>query len=133
MTTTTSVHAAIGAALTGAGVAWVYGPAADLPEAADGLVAQAAVVYPNARLNVTSRMSGASSRGEDTTVIHCVGATVRDALAVGDKVHGALNGLVLSEKGSPLRQTASVRPETEPDADPVRVSLAVEYATTTKD
>jgi hypothetical protein len=132
VTTTTSVHASIGAALTGAGVAWVYGPAEELPTAADGLIAQAAVVYPNARLNVTSRMSGASSRGEDSTVIHCVGATARDALAVGDKVHAALNGLVLSDKGSPLRQTASLRPEAEPNADPVRVALAVEYSTTTK-
>ena len=132
MTTTTSIHATIKAALVSAGVNAVDGPAEDLPAGVDGMVSQAAVLWPDARLHRTSRMSGASSGGGDGLVITCVGATNNDALAVADKVHAALDGLVLSAKGSPLRQTAVTRPVPEPNADPVRVSLAVEYTTITK-
>ncbi len=132
MTTTTSVHAAIGAALTAAGVAWVYGPADDLPTGADGLLAQAAVLWPAPRLNDYSRMIGQRSGGTDRVLIHCVGATARDALAVADKVEAAIGGLVLSAKGGTLRQVLSLAPEPEPNADPVRVSMAVEYTTITK-
>jgi hypothetical protein len=132
MTTTTSIQALIKAAITSAGVNAVDGPATDLPADYDGLVAQAAVLWPDARLNRSARMSGGSSSGEDGTVVICVGATANDALAVADKVHGALDGLVLSAKGSPLRQTARTRVAPEPNADPVRVSCAVEYSTITK-
>lgn len=133
MTTTTSVHALIKSALAAAGVSAVDGPAVDLPADDDGLVAQAAVLWPDARLNRSTRMSGGSSGGEDGLVVICVGATSFDALAVADKVHGALDGLVLSAKGSPMRQTARTRVAPEPNADPVRVSCAVEYTTITKD
>jgi hypothetical protein len=132
MTTTTSVHAAIMAALTGAGVAAVYGPADDLPVAVDGLLAQAAVLWPAPRLNTYTRMVGTRSGGADRIVITCVGATARDALAVADKVEAAIGGMVLSAKGGTLRQTAATSPVPEPNADPVRVSLAVEYSTITK-
>lgn len=132
MTTTTSILALIEAALIAGGVAAVDGPAKNLPTNADGRVGQFAVLWPDARLNRTTRMSGASSGGEDGVVVICGGATVRDALAVADKVHAALDGLVLSPKGSPLRQTARTRAAPEPNADPVRVSCAVEYSTITK-
>lgn len=132
MSTTTALHAAIVTALTDAGVHAVYGPADDLPTAADGLVAQAAVLWPRARFNGGLRACGDDSRGEDVLTITCVGATVRDALAVADKVHSAIGGLRLSSKGSPLSQTIATSPTPEPNADPVRVSLAVEYSTITK-
>ena len=60
MATATSVHAAILAALSGAGLYAVEGPADELPAGADGLVAQACVVYPH-RLSYYARMSGGSS------------------------------------------------------------------------
>ena len=132
MPSTTSVHAAILAALTGAGVHAVAHPALDLPRASDGRVAPAAVVLPNARLNGYTRVSGGRSGGLDRVLVYCVGPTAFDALAVADKVDAALGGLVLSDKGGPLAQTATTTPATEPNADPVRVSLAVEYTATTK-
>jgi hypothetical protein len=132
VTTTTSVHALIKAALTAAGVTAVDGPAVDLPAGVDGLVAQAAVLWPAPRLNSYTRMTGTRSGGADRIVITCVGATNNDALAVADKVEAAIGGLVLSAKGGTLRQTAATQPVPEPNADPVRVSLAVEYSTITK-
>lgn len=134
MTTTTSVHATIRAALVAAGVHAVDGPATELPLDDDGLIAQAAVLWPGARLNQYTRATGTRSGGVDSLVAICVGATTRDALAVADRVEAAIGGLVTSPKGSPLRQTAtSGRPVPEPNADPVRVSLGVEYTTVTKD
>jgi hypothetical protein len=132
MTTTTSVHALIRAALVAAGVNAVDGPATDLPADADGLVAQAAVLWPVPRLNAYTRANGESSGGTDRVVITCVGATVRDALAVADKVEAAIGGMRLSAKGGTLRQAVATSPVPEPNADPVRVSLAVEYTTITK-
>jgi hypothetical protein len=132
VTTTTSVHALIKAALTAAGVVAVDGPAVDLPAGVDGLVAQAAVLWPAPRLNSYTRMTGTRSGGADRIVITCVGATNNDALAVADKVEAAIGGMVLSAKGGTLRQTAATQPVPEPNADPVRVSLAVEYSTITK-
>ena len=132
MATATSVFAAIKAALTAAGLAAYDGPADDLPTAADGLVAQAAVLWPS-RLNQYSRMNGHNSGASDRVTVTCVGPTVRDALAVADKVDAALGGLMLSAKGGTLRQTAvSGAPVPEPNADPVRVSIAVEYSAITK-
>lgn len=131
MSTTTSVHALIKAALTAAGIHAADGPARDLPTV-DGLIGQAAVVWPRARFHGGVRACGDDSRGEDVVTITCVGASVRDALAVADKVHAAIGGLVLSSKGGPLVQTLATAPAAEPNADPVRVSLAVEYSTITK-
>lgn len=132
MSTTTSVHADIFDAIDAAGVHVVYGPADDLPTGADGLVAQAAVLWPAPRLNLYTRMIGTRSGGADRVVVTCVGATARDALAVADKVEAAIGGMRLSAKGGTLRQTAVTSPVPEPNADPVRVSMAVEYSTITK-
>lgn len=132
MTTTTAVHALIRAALVAAGVNAVDGPARDLPTDG-GLIAQAAVLWPSPRLHAYTRASGTSSGGTDVVTITCVGATTYDALAVADKVEAAIGGMRLSSKGGTLRQTVATKPAPEPNADPVRVSLAVEYATVTKD
>ena len=131
MTTTTSVHALIRDALTAAGVNAVDGPATDLPTDG-GLIAQAAVLWPFPGLYAYARASGTRSGRTDRVLITCVGATSRDALAVADKVEAAIGGMVTSDKGGTLRQTAATQPVPEPNADPVRVSLAVEYTTVTK-
>lgn len=132
MTTSTSVHEQIRAALEGAGVNAVDGPAANLPAGPDGRVAQAAVLWPSPGLNQYTRASGTRSGRADRVIVTCVGATVRDALAVADKVDAAIGGMVLSAKGGTLRQTVATQPAPEPNADPVRVSMAVEYVTITK-
>lgn len=132
MTTTTAVHSLIKAALVAAGVNAVDGPARDLPTDG-GLIAQAAVLWPFPGLHQYVRASGLSSGRVDKVTITCVGATVRDALAVADKVEAAIGGMQLSAKGGTLRQTAATSPAAEPNADPVRVSMAVEYAAITKD
>jgi hypothetical protein len=132
MTTTTSVHGLIKAALIADGVDAVDGPADDLPVDADGLVAQAAVLWPAPGLYHYRRMIGQRSGRDDSILILCVGATARDALAVADKVENSIGGMVLPGKGGTLRQTIATAPVPEPNADPVRVSLAVEYTTVTK-
>jgi len=132
MSTTTSVHALIKAALLDGGVAAVDGPAKNLPTKADGTIAQAAVLWPSPRLNTYTRQSGTRSGGTDRVMVTCVGATTRDALAVADKVEAAIGGLVLPGKGAPLRQTLATVPAPEPNSNPVRVSCAVEYSTITK-
>jgi hypothetical protein len=132
MVTTTSVHAQIRTALVSAGLAVYDGPADDLAAGADGRVSQAVVLWPAPGLYQYDRMIGQRSGREDRLVMTCVGATSRDALAVADKVENAIGGMVLSAKGGTLRQTIATQPVPEPNADPVRVSLAVEYTTTTK-
>ena len=52
--------------------------------------------------------------------------------ALVDKVDAALGGVRLSDKGGTLRQTVATSPGAEPNADPVRVSMAIEYAVVTK-
>lgn len=131
MTTTTGVHALIKAALIDAGLNAVDGPAADLPTDG-GLIAQAAVLWPFPRAHAYTRASGLSSGGADRLIITCVGATNRDALAVADKVEAAIGGMRTSPKGGTLRQVTATQPAPEPNADPVRVSLALEYSTVTK-
>lgn len=131
MTTTTSVHAQIRAALVAAGVHAVDGPADDLP-LVDGLVGQAAVLWPSAGLHAYTRATGTRSGRTDRVTITCVGATTFDALAVADKVEAAIGGMRLSARGGTLRQAFVTQPIPEPNADPRRVSLAVEYSTITK-
>lgn len=131
MDTTTSVHAQIRTALTNAGVYAVDGPAEDLPTSG-GVVAQAAVLWPSAGLHTYTRSTGTRSGRADRVTITCVGATSYDALAVADKVEAAIGGLRLSAKGGTLRQEFVTQPVPEPNADPRRVSLAVEYSTITK-
>lgn len=131
MSTTTSVHALIKAALTAAGIHAVDGPAHDLPTV-DGLVGQAAVLWPAPGQHTYARASGTRSGRADRVLITCVGATARDAIAVADKVEAAIGGMRLSSKGGTLRQTLATSPDAEPNADPRRVSLAVEYSAITK-
>lgn len=130
--TATSIYTAAKAALTVAGVAAYDGPADDLPTGADGLVAQAAVMYPGRLGHDLRRMSGGRSGAEDAVTVHCVGATVLDALAVSDKVAAAFAGLKLSAKGGPMGQSSREGAVVEPNADPRRVSIAVEYTSVTK-
>lgn len=132
MATSTSVHSAILEALTDAGVYAVLGPADDLPSGSDGRVAQAAVLWPQARFHTYTRATGTRSGGSDRVIVTCVGASSFDALAVADKVDAAVGGLRLSDKGGVLVQTVASTPAVEPNTDPVRVSLAVEYTTITK-
>ena len=128
--TVTAVHGEIKAALVAAGVYVVDGPADDLPSV-DGVVGQAAVLWPSPGFHTYTRVSGSSSGRVDRVLIACVGATTFDALAVADAVEAAVGGLRLSG-GDVLRQTLATQPSPEPNADPRRVSLAVEYATITK-
>jgi hypothetical protein len=131
MTTTTSVHGDIFDALEATSLHVAYGPATDLPTTG-GLVAQSAVLWPFPRAYAYTRANGESSGGTDRLTVTCVGATVRDALAVADKVEAAIGGMRLSSKGGTLRQTGASVPTPEPNADPARVSMAVEYSTVTK-
>ena len=133
MTTLTSVHTAIRAALTGAGVHAVFGPADDLPtDSGTGLVGQAAVLWPTPGLNQYTRGCGLSSGRVDRVLITCVGASSFDALAVADAVEAAIGGMRITAKGGTLAQTMATQPVAEPNSDPRRVSLAVEYAVITK-
>lgn len=131
MTTTTSVHEQIKAWLEADGVNAVYGPATDLPTD-DGLIAQTAVLWPSPRAHAYTRASGDSSGGTDRVIVTCVGATVLDALAVAAAVEASIGGRHVSAKGGTLRQTVATSPAPEPNSDPVRVSLAVEYSVITK-
>ena len=128
--TVTSVHTEIKAALIAAGVHSVDGPADDLPSDG-GVVGKAAVLWPSPGFHTYTRVSGASSGRIDRVLVTCVGATTYDALAVADAVEAAIGGLRLSG-GDVLRQTLVTQPSPEPNADPRRVSLAVEYTTITK-
>ena len=133
MTSSTSVHAAIRDALADAGVYAVFGPAEDLPRGEDGLIGQAAVLWPAAPLHDYVRVSGDASGRRDRVSVVCVGATVLDALAVADQVEAAVGGMRVSEGGGTLRQIVSTSsPVPEPNSDPTRVSMSVEYATVTK-
>ena len=127
----TEVAELIKAALVAAGIDADYGPRPDLPTEG-GLVAQAAVLYPSSPLNRYTRSVGTSSGREDGVTVVCVGATVLDALNVAHEVEQAIGGMRVSDKGGTLRQAVATAPAPEPNADPVRVSLAVEYTVVTK-
>ena len=90
------------------------------------------MLWPAPGRHTYARASGTRSGRADRVLITCVGATARDAIAVADKVEGAIGGMRLSSKGGTLRQTLATSPAAEPNADPRRVSLAVEYSTITK-
>ena len=132
MTSSTAVHGAILEALTEAGIYAVIGPAESLPRGEDGLIAQAAVLYPAAPAHDYSRASGDSSGRRDRVTVVCVGATVLDALAVADKVEAAIGGTRPSSTGGTLHQITGTTPTLEPNTDPARVSMSVEYVTVTK-
>lgn len=132
MTSSTAIHGAILAALAEAGIYAVFGPAESLPRDGDGLIGQAAVLYPAAPAHDYTRSSGDSSGRRDRVTVVCVGATVRDALAMADKVEAAIGGMRPSSTGGTLHQITGTAPTLEPNTDPARVSMSVEYATTTK-
>lgn len=132
MVSSTSVHAQIRAALDAAGVHAVDGPADDLPTS-DGLVGQAAVLWPQSGVNTYSRATGTRSGRTDRVSITCVGATSYDALAVADRVEEAIGGMRVTERGGTLQQALGASfPAVEPNTDPRRVSLPVEYIVVTK-
>ena len=131
MTTQTAVFGLVEAALSTAGLYVVEGPAENLPKEG-GLIAQAVVLWPSPALHAYTRMTGTRSGRLDRVRATCVGATARDALAVADKVEAAIGGMRTSPNGGTLRQVLATDPVAEPNADPRRVSLYVEYSTTTK-
>ena len=131
MTTQTAFFGLVEAAARAAGLHVVAGPADDLPTEG-GLIAQAVVLWPSAGLHDYDRMCGTRSGRADRLRATCVGPTARDALAVADKLEAAIGGMRTSAKGGTLRQTFATDPVVEPNADPRRVSLYVEYSTTTK-
>lgn len=130
MATSSKVHGEVKALLEAAGVHVEWGPARNLPTT-QGLVGQAAVLWPAAPINDHGRMCGSRSARTDLVVVTCVGATSLDALAVADRVEAALGGVRLPSGGL-LRQAAASRPAAEPNSDPRRVSLGVEYSMITK-
>lgn len=130
MATSTKVHAEVKAALEAAGLHVQWGPADSLPTV-DGLPGQAVVLWPAAPIHDHGRMCGGRSGRTDLVAVTCVGATSLDALAVADKVEAAIGGVRLPSGGL-LRQAAASRPVAEPNTDPRRVSLGVEYSTITK-
>lgn len=129
---TATDYALVKGALTTAGVHAVDGPAKTLPKSEDGWIAPAAVLYPSAPFRRYTRSSGGASGTEFTVTVVCVGHAVNDALGVADAVDAAIGGMRLPGKGGTLRQTIATSPVPEPNADPVRVSMTVEYTTTTK-
>lgn len=131
MKSTTEVHTLIKTRLTNAGINAVDGPAGNLTTE-DGVIAQAAVLWPSPGLHQYVRASGARSGRSDRIKITCVGATTNDALEVADQVEAAIGAMRLPGKGGTLRQVLATDPAPEPKADPVRVSLAVEYSIITK-
>lgn len=131
MTTQTAAFGMVETAISGAGLYVTEGPADVLPTEG-GKVAQAVVLWPSAGLHQYTRMVGTRSGRSDRVRALCVGSSARDALAVADKLEAAIGGMRLSAKGGTLRQTFATDPVAEPNADPVRVSLYVEYSTITK-
>lgn len=134
MTTTTSVHALIKAALVAEFDAdhAVDGPAKELPRNADGLIEQSVIIWPAPGLTRYTRASGESSGRDDTARLSCVGATRNDALAALDRVEAAVGGMRTSAKGGTLRQALVFEQGAEPNADPVRHLVYAEYTTVTK-
>lgn len=134
MTTTTSIHELIKAALVAEFDAdhAVDGPADELPKGVGGLIEQSVVIWPAPGLTRYTRGSGESSGRDDKARMTCVGATRYDALAALDRVEAAIGGMRTSAKGGTLRQVLVTEQGAEPNADPVRHLIYAEYATTTK-
>lgn len=134
MSTVTATHALVRDALLAAGVYAVDFPADDLPvDPETGLVGQAAVLRAHPGGYQYTRASGTRSGREDRLTVICVGATGNDALAVAGQVEEAIGGMRLSDRGGTLRQSVAMeQPVAEPNSDPRRVFLAVEYVVITK-
>ena len=133
MRSSTSVLAAIRAALVAAGVQAVDGPADELARTPDGLIAQFAVLWPLTPQHQYTRLCAGRSGRVDGVTVQCGGASAGDALAVVDKVESALGGLRLPGGGVLLPSPFSAGgPLAEPNSDPVRVYMSVEYSVVTK-
>lgn len=132
MTTQTAVYFEVKDRLTAQGVIALDGPAKDLPRDESGLVAQCVVLYPSAGLPRVTRMSTAMSGRDDAVTLICVGATPLDAAAVAGRVQVALNGCRLPSGGMLIPSFLPPPPTPEPNADPQRASLPLEYSTITK-
>ena len=128
----TVVHEEIRAALVAAGVTAVYGPAPSLPVRDDGMVGQAAVLWPSPGRVQQTRSSGRMSGREDRVQVTCVGATVLDCLAAVSKVRAALVGVRLPSGGLLIEDPIAMQPTTEPNTDPVRVSVPLMFTCVTK-
>lgn len=128
----TVVHEEIRAALVAAGVTAVYGPAPSPPVRDDGMVGQAAVLWPSPGRVQQTRSSGRMSGREDRVQITCVGATVLDCLAAVSKVRAALVGVRLPSGGLLIEDPIAMQPTTEPNTDPVRVSVPLMFTCVTK-
>lgn len=128
----TVVHEEIRATLVAAGVTAVYGPAPSLPVRDDGMVGQAAVLWPTPGRVQQTRSSGRMSGREDRVQVTCVGATVLDCLAAVSKVRAALVGVRLPSGGLLIEDPIAMQPTTEPSTDPVRVSVPLMFTFVTK-
>lgn len=128
----TVVHEEIRAALVAAGVTAVYGPAPSLPVRDDGMVGQAAVLWPTPGRVQQTCSSGRMSGREDRVQVTCVGATVLDCLAAVSRVRAALVGVRLPSGGLLIEDPIAMQPTTEPSTDPVRVSVPLMFTCVTK-
>ena len=128
----TVVHEEIRATLVTAGVTAVYGPAPSLPVRDDGMVGQAAVLWPTPGRVQQTRSSGRMSGREDRVQITCVGASVLDCLAAVSKVRAALVGVRLPSGGLLIEDPVAMQPTTEPSTDPVRVRVPLMFTCVTK-
>lgn len=119
--------------LTAAGVAALDGPADDLPRDAHGLVADCVVMYPSAGEMRESRLGGGASGRDDAVTILCVGHSPLDAANVANAVQTALDGYRLPSGGLLMAGIGGATPPAiEPNADPQRASMPLEYRTVSK-
>lgn len=108
------------------------GPAPTLPTS-QGKVTQCAVLWATAGASRNRANANVADRVDTFTVI-CVGATALDALAVAGKVREALTGVVTHAGASPIREVSPASaPAAEPNTDPVRVSVALQFTTISKE
>lgn len=109
------------------------GPASSLPTQG-GKVAQSAVLWPTAGTMRHRANAGQGADRVETFTVICLGPSALDALAAADKVRAALTGLVLRPGASPMRETGvPTSPAAEPNTDPVRVSLSLQFTTISKE
>lgn len=119
--------------LTSAGVAALDGPADDLPRDVHGLVADCVVMYPSPGEPHERRMGGGMSGRGDAVTILCVGHSPLDAANVANAVQTALDGYRLPSGGLLVAGVGGATPPgIEPNADPQRASMPLEYRTVTK-
>ena len=133
MTSQVEVYTEIKAALVAAGVTAVDGPADDLPRDAHGMVADCVVMYPSPGEPHERRMGGGMSGRGDAVTIVCAGHSPLDAANVAHAVQSALDGYRLPSGGLLTSGLGgAVQPAVEPNADPQRASMPLEYRTVTK-